>query len=58
MQRVIFFKGGAPCLKPTPAEICLPLISGRPLFWLDALYLKVRQNHRVVSQLLVIAMGI
>lgn len=29
-----------------------------PYIWLDALYLKVRQNHRVVSQALVIAMGV
>jgi putative transposase len=26
--------------------------------WLDALYLKVRQNHRIVSQAMVIAMGV
>ncbi len=29
-----------------------------PYVWLDALYLKVRQNHRIVSQALVIAMGV
>ncbi|HEX9596958.1 MAG TPA: IS256 family transposase [Anaerolineales bacterium] len=29
-----------------------------PYVWLDALYLKVRQNHRVVSQALVIAIGV
>jgi putative transposase len=29
-----------------------------PYIWLDALYLKVRQNHRVVSQALVIAIGV
>ena len=29
-----------------------------PYVWLDALYLKVRQNHRVVSLALVIAVGV
>ena len=29
-----------------------------PYIWLDALYLKVRHNHRVVSQALVIAIGV
>ena len=28
-----------------------------PYIWLDALYLKVRQNHRIVSQAVVIAIG-
>lgn len=29
-----------------------------PYVWLDALYLKVRQNHRIVSQAVVIAIGV
>ncbi len=29
-----------------------------PYLWLDALYLKVRQNHRIVSQAAVIAIGV
>jgi putative transposase len=29
-----------------------------PYLWLDALYLKVRQNHRIVSKALVIAIGV
>jgi transposase-like protein len=29
-----------------------------PYIWLDALYLKVRQNHRIVSQAVVIAIGV
>jgi transposase-like protein len=29
-----------------------------PFVWLDALYLKVRQNHRIVSQARVIAIGV
>lgn len=29
-----------------------------PYVWLDALYLKVRQNHRIVSMALVIAIGV
>lgn len=29
-----------------------------PYVWLDALYLKVRQNHRIVSQAVVIAVGV
>jgi putative transposase len=34
-------------------------LTGRyPYVWLDALYLKVRQNHRIVSQALVIALGV
>jgi len=35
-----------------------PLEGRYPYVWLDALYLKVRQNHRVVSQALVIAIGV
>ena len=35
-----------------------PLEGEHPYVWLDALYLKVRQNHRVVSQALVIAIGV
>jgi len=29
-----------------------------PYLWLDALYLKVRQNHRIVNQAMVIAIGV
>lgn len=35
-----------------------PLEGTYPFVWLDALYLKVRQNHRIVSQALVIATGV
>lgn len=35
-----------------------PLTARYPYLWLDALYLKVRQNHRVVSQAVVIAIGV
>jgi len=35
-----------------------PLEGECPFVWLDALYLKVRQNHRIVSQALVIATGV
>lgn len=35
-----------------------PLQGQYPFVWLDALYLKVRQNHRIVSQALVIATGV
>lgn len=35
-----------------------PLQASYPYVWLDALYLKVRQNHRVVSLALVIAIGV
>lgn len=35
-----------------------PLLSEYPYLWLDALYLKVRVNGRVVSQALVIAVGV
>ena len=35
-----------------------PLEGQYPFVWLDALYLKVRQNHRIVSQALVIATGV
>lgn len=35
-----------------------PLEAPYPYVWLDALYLKVRQNHRVVSMALVIAIGV
>lgn len=35
-----------------------PLESAYPYVWLDALYLKVRQNHRVVSAAVVIAIGV
>jgi transposase-like protein len=35
-----------------------PLEGEHPYLWLDALYPKVRQNHRVVSMALVIAVGV
>jgi putative transposase len=35
-----------------------PLAGGYPYVWLDATYLKVRQEHRVVSQAVVIAIGV
>jgi putative transposase len=35
-----------------------PLEGEYPYVWLDALYLKVRQNHRVVSLAVVIAVGV
>lgn len=35
-----------------------PLAGRYPYVWLDATYLKVRQNHRIVSQALVIAIGV
>lgn len=35
-----------------------PLAGAYPYLWLDALYLKVRQNHRIVSQAVVIAVGV
>src|SRR5262245_65148242 len=35
-----------------------PLDARYPYLWLDALYLKVRQNHRIVSQAAVIAVGV
>lgn len=35
-----------------------PLRGPYPYLWLDALYLKVRQNHRVVNKALVIAVGV
>jgi transposase-like protein len=35
-----------------------PLEGQYPYVWLDALYLKVRQNHRVVSQAVVIAVAV
>jgi transposase-like protein len=35
-----------------------PLAGAYPYLWLDALYLKVRQNHRIVSKALVIAIGV
>jgi len=35
-----------------------PLDGQYPFVWLDALYLKVRHNHRIVSQALVIATGV
>src|SRR5262249_16789012 len=35
-----------------------PLEASYPYLWLDALYLKVRQNHRIVSQAVVIAVGV
>ncbi len=35
-----------------------PLEHVYPYVWLDALYLKVRQNHRIVSQAAVVAIGV
>jgi putative transposase len=35
-----------------------PLQEDYPYVWLDALYLKVRQNHRIVSLAMVIAIGV
>ena len=35
-----------------------PLEVAYPYLWLDALYLKVRQNHRIVSMAMVIAIGV
>jgi len=35
-----------------------PLEGRYPYVWLDALYLKVRQNHRIVSMAIVIAIGV
>jgi putative transposase len=35
-----------------------PLTGAYAYLWLDALYLKVRQNHRIVSKALVIAIGV
>ena len=35
-----------------------PLTGAYPYVWLDALYLKIRQNHRIVSQAVVIAIGV
>jgi len=35
-----------------------PLEVEYPYIWLDALYLKVRENHRIVSKALVIAIGV
>ena len=34
-----------------------PLTGGYPYLWLDATYLKVREDHRVVSMAVVIAVG-
>jgi transposase-like protein len=35
-----------------------PLQGAYPYLWLDALYMKVRQNHRIVNQAVVIAIGV
>jgi putative transposase len=35
-----------------------PLVGPYPYVWLDATYLKVRQNHRIVAMAVVIAIGI
>lgn len=35
-----------------------PLEEACPYLWLDALYLKVRQNHRIVNMAVVIAIGV
>lgn len=35
-----------------------PLVGSYPYVWLDALYVKVRVNHRIVSQAVVLAIGV
>jgi len=35
-----------------------PLEGSYPYLWLDALYLKVRQDHRIVSQALIVAIAV
>jgi len=35
-----------------------PLEGEYPYVWLDALYIKVRQNHRIVNQAMVVAIGV
>jgi putative transposase len=35
-----------------------PLQGTYPYLWLDALYLKVRQDHRIVSQAVIVAIGV
>ncbi|MEW6568917.1 MAG: IS256 family transposase [Chloroflexota bacterium] len=35
-----------------------PLEGSYPYLWLDALYLKVRQDHRIVNQALIVAIGV
>jgi putative transposase len=35
-----------------------PLEGGYPYVWLDALYVKVRQNHRIVNMAVVVALGV
>lgn len=35
-----------------------PLDGSYPYLWLDALYLKVRQDHRIVSQALIVAIAV
>lgn len=35
-----------------------PLVGSYPYVWLDALHLKVRQDHRIVSQAMVLAIGV
>lgn len=35
-----------------------PLQASYPYLWLDALYVKVRQNHRIVNQAVVIGIGV
>jgi putative transposase len=35
-----------------------PLQGSYPYLWLDALYLKVRQDHRILNQALVVAIGV
>ena len=35
-----------------------PLVGRYPYVWLDALYVKVRVNHRIVSQAVVLAIGV
>jgi putative transposase len=42
----------------TEAFLNRPLEGTYPYLWLDALYLKVRQNHRIVNMAVVIAIGV
>jgi putative transposase len=35
-----------------------PLQGTYPYLWLDALYVKVRQNHRIVNQAVMIGIGV
>lgn len=49
------------CKEPDEAVTAFrnrPLEETYPYLWLDALYLKVRQNHRIVNMAVVIAIGV